>query len=44
LLPGTYDLTVQGAKKHIGISGITLGVGETLGDEDFSLLGPDSNQ
>jgi hypothetical protein len=44
LLPGTYNLTVKGAKKHIGISGITLGVGETLGGEDFSLLGPDSQQ
>ena len=29
LLPGTYNVTVQGAKKDIGISGITLGVGET---------------
>ena len=44
LLPGTYKVTVQGAKKDIGISRITLGVGETLSDEDFSLLGPDSMQ
>ncbi|HZY60329.1 MAG TPA: carboxypeptidase regulatory-like domain-containing protein, partial [Candidatus Binataceae bacterium] len=44
LLPGTYKVTVQGAKKDIGISSITLGVGETLGAEDFSLLGPDSRQ
>jgi hypothetical protein len=44
LLPGTYNVTVQGAKKHIGISAITLGAGETLGAEDFSLLGPDSMQ
>jgi hypothetical protein len=42
LLPGTYDMTVQGARKDIGISGIRLGVGETLSDEFFSLLGPDS--
>ncbi|HEY7309682.1 MAG TPA: alkaline phosphatase family protein [Gemmataceae bacterium] len=44
LLPGTYDVTVQGAKKNIGIRGIKLGVGETLSHEDFSLLGPNSNQ
>jgi hypothetical protein len=44
LLPGTYHVTVQGAKKDIGISGIKLGVGETLSDEDFSLLGPHSKQ
>jgi phosphatidylinositol-3-phosphatase len=44
LLPGTYHVTVQGARKHVGISGITLGVGETLSGEDFSLLGPDSQQ
>src|SRR5262249_53245952 len=44
LLPGIYDVTVHGAKKHVGISGITLGAGETLSGEDFSLLGPDSNQ
>jgi phosphatidylinositol-3-phosphatase len=44
LLPGTYKVTAQGAKKHVGISGITLGVGETMSDADFSLLGPDSNQ
>jgi Carboxypeptidase regulatory-like domain len=44
LLPGTYSVKVQGAKKDIGISGITLGVGETLSEEDFSLLGPDSKR
>jgi hypothetical protein len=44
LLPGTYHVTVQGAKKDIGISDITLGVGETLSGEDFSLLGPDSKR
>jgi Carboxypeptidase regulatory-like domain len=44
LLPGTYRITVQGAKKDIGISSITLGVGETLSDLDFSLLGPDSKK
>jgi hypothetical protein len=44
LLPGTYHVTVQGAKKDIGISDITLGVGDTLSNEDFSLLGPNSNQ
>jgi hypothetical protein len=44
LLPGTYSVTVLGTKKHVGISGITLGVAETLGDEDFSLLGPNSRQ
>jgi hypothetical protein len=44
LLPGTYKVTVQGAKKDIGISSIKLGVSETLGEEDFSLLGPDSKQ
>src|SRR5262249_57833255 len=37
LLPGTYKVTVRGARKDIGISNITLGVGETLSDEDFSL-------
>jgi hypothetical protein len=35
-------VTVQGAKKHIGISDITLGVDEALSGLDFSLLGPDS--
>ena len=40
LLPGTYDVTVQGAKKHVGIDNISLGVGQTLSQEDFSLLGP----
>jgi hypothetical protein len=44
LLPGTYNVTVLGTKKHVGISGITLGVGQTLSDEVFSLLGPDSKQ
>jgi hypothetical protein len=43
LLPGTYSVTVQGAKKDVGISGITLAAGKSLLDEDFSLLGPDSN-
>jgi hypothetical protein len=42
LLPGTYHVTVLGAKKGIGITRTTLGVGETLSNEDFSLLGPDS--
>jgi hypothetical protein len=44
LLPGTYTVTVQGAKKNIGISSITLGVDQTLSNEDFSLLGPNSNK
>jgi phosphatidylinositol-3-phosphatase len=44
LLPGTYNVTVPGAKKDPGISGIKLGVGQTLGDLDFSLLGPNSKQ
>jgi len=44
LLPGSYSVSVLGVKKHVGISGITLGVGETLGGEDFSLLGPNSVQ
>ncbi len=45
VLPGTtYSVTVQGAKKDIGISGITLGVGQDLTGEDFSLLGPDSKK
>jgi hypothetical protein len=44
LLPGTYSVTVQGAKKDVGISAIALGVGQSLLDEDFSLLGPDSKQ
>jgi hypothetical protein len=43
LLPGTYSVTVQGTKKDVGISNIDLGVGQALIDEDFSLLGPDSN-
>jgi len=44
LLPGTYHVTVHGAKKDIGIGGIKLGVGETLSGEDFSLLGPHSKK
>jgi hypothetical protein len=44
LLPGTYSVTVPGANKDIGISDITLGVAQTLSGEDFSLLGPDSQQ
>jgi hypothetical protein len=44
LLPGTYSVTAQGAKKDPGINDITLGVGDTLSDEDFSLLGPDSKK
>lgn len=44
LLPGTYDVTVQGARKHIGIRNISLGVGQTLNHEDFSLLGPDCHR
>lgn len=44
LLPGTYSVTVQGTKKHVGIGSITLGVGQSLSDEDFSLLGPDSKK
>jgi hypothetical protein len=44
LLPGTYSISVQGAKKDIGISKIVLGAGETPSDVDFSLLGPDSKQ
>lgn len=42
LLPGTYVVTVQDAKKPIGISSITLGVDQALSNQDFSLLGPDS--
>jgi hypothetical protein len=34
----------QGTKKTVGISSITLGVGQTLDAENFSLLGPDSSQ
>jgi hypothetical protein len=44
LLPGHYSISVQGTKKDVGISHITLGVGQSLGDEDFSLLGPDSKK
>jgi hypothetical protein len=35
---------VQGTKKHVGIGSIKLGVGQTLSGQDFSLLGPNSNQ
>ena len=42
LLPGSYVVSVQDAKKPIGISNITLGVDQTLSGQDFSLLGPDS--
>lgn len=42
LLPGTYVVSVQDAKKPIGISSITLGVDEALTNQNFSLLGPDS--
>jgi hypothetical protein len=44
LLPGTYSVTSQSGKKGVGIAHITLGVGQTLSGEDFSLLGPDSQQ
>ena len=44
LLPGTYKITVQGTKKVVGISSITLTSGEILNNEDFSLLGPDSKK
>ncbi|HSZ55396.1 MAG TPA: alkaline phosphatase family protein [Tepidisphaeraceae bacterium] len=44
LLPDTYDVSVQGAKKEIGITGITLGVGQTLKHGDFSLVGPNSHK
>jgi hypothetical protein len=43
LLQGTYNVTVLGIKKHVGISGITIGVGDSLLGENFSLLGPDSH-
>lgn len=42
LLPGSYVVSVQDAKKPIGISSITLGVDQSLSNQDFSLLGPDS--
>jgi hypothetical protein len=44
LVPGTYSVSAPSAKKDPGISDITLGVGETLSDEFFSLLGPNSKQ
>jgi hypothetical protein len=44
LLPGTYKISVLGAKKDIGISNISVGVGQTLDHEDFSILGPNSHQ
>jgi hypothetical protein len=44
LLPGTYSVTAQGPKGPVGISGITLGVAQSLLDEDFSLLGPGGKQ
>jgi hypothetical protein len=44
LLAGTYTVTVQGAQKDVGISDITLGAGQTLSHEDFSLLGPNSHK
>jgi phosphatidylinositol-3-phosphatase len=44
LLPGTYSVTVLGAKKAVGITDIALGVAQDLSGEDFSLLGPDSHQ
>lgn len=44
LLPGTYSVTLQDAKKHIGINNISLGAGQTLNQESFSLLGPNRQQ
>ena len=44
LLPGTYDVSVQGTGKDVGITAITLGSGQTLNHEDFSLLGPNSHK
>jgi hypothetical protein len=41
LLPGTYNLTVDGAK---GISNIKLGVNQTLTGEDFFLHGHHGNK
>jgi hypothetical protein len=43
LLPGTYSVAALGTKKNVGISNITVGPGQSLSDEDFSLLGPDSH-
>jgi hypothetical protein len=44
LLPGTYKITVQGTKKVVGISKITVEADQTLNDIDFSLLGPNSKK
>lgn len=44
LLPGTYSVSVQDSKKDAGIRSITLGVGQKLGGQDFSLLGPNSHR
>jgi hypothetical protein len=44
LLPGTYSISVPGAKKDIGISDITLAADELPSGEDFSLLGPHSHR
>jgi hypothetical protein len=43
LLPGRYSVTVRGAE-DVGIRGITLGVGQTLSDEVFSLLGHEGKE
>jgi hypothetical protein len=40
LLPGTYSVMVLGEKKDVGISHITLGVGEELSGADYSSVGP----
>ncbi len=44
LLPGTYSVSAPARKKDPGISDIALGVAQALDNEDFSLLGPDSQQ
>jgi len=44
LLPGTYSVTAQGAKKDVGLSNISLGAGQTLDGEDFSFQGPDGKK
>ena len=41
---GPYIVTAEGTKKHAGISSITLGAGQDLNGQDFSILGPNSNQ